>query len=617
MKEIIEKLMSEASLCPSVPEQLMVSGIDPTMGTDTVKIEYVHHVPKERTFPEEDQRPCYWLHKSNGVWGRAGVYIYGEADKDGKLPGPIWICAILEIIAITSLNTSLNVPDEWGILLTWYDPDGNKKDWAMPVSLTMEKKAILARLLAGGLEIYHRKKWDVVDYICDQKTDNRVLCFDKTGWAYPSVFITPSYIIDEFNSGDIYKFYSEIRSEPIQSHGTLKGWQENVASLCLGNSRLMFAVCTAFAGPLLEPCGFTGGGFHFIGSSSIGKSLAMQMAASVVDCPDKAVITWRATDNGLEGIAARHNHGLMMLDELGQVDGKKAGEIAYMLANGTGKARANKEGAARSRLTWKLMFLSNGEIDLTDHMAGSGKRAMAGQEVRMVSIPSDAGKGLGIFECLHNASDSKQMADNVRLASSHYYGTALIPYITYIAKNWEAVAAAGKSLVDNFISMHVTIPSDGQVKRAAERFAIVAAAGEIATRAGITGWQPGDATQAAVICYKAWVNRRGGVGSQEEADIIRRLVETISKDPTRFESEAMPGSAVNRLGFIVGNEYILTTEGFREMMKGFDPMYAAKLLQDKGIIVHPIGKDLPRRELKGLGRHRCYSIRIDDLPDTN
>ena len=43
--------------------------------------------------------------------------------------------------------------------------------------------------------------------------------------------------------------------------------------------------------------------------------------------------TWRATANGLEAAAELHNHGLLCLDELGQVDPKEAGETAYLLAD--------------------------------------------------------------------------------------------------------------------------------------------------------------------------------------------------------------------------------------------------------------------------------------------
>jgi hypothetical protein len=56
--------------------------------------------------------------------------------------------------------------------------------------------------------------------------------------------------------------------------------------------------------------------------------------------PTEYLQRWRATDNGQEAQAAQHSDGLLVLDELGQVDPKVAGESAYMLANGQGKARA-------------------------------------------------------------------------------------------------------------------------------------------------------------------------------------------------------------------------------------------------------------------------------------
>jgi putative DNA primase/helicase len=72
-----------------------------------------------------------------------------------------------------------------------------------------------------------------------------------------------------------------------------------------------------------------------------------------------------------------------------------------MLANGQGKQRAGRTGAARPRLTWRLLFLSAGEIGLAEHMGEVNKRARAGQELRMIDLPADAGAGLGIFETLH------------------------------------------------------------------------------------------------------------------------------------------------------------------------------------------------------------------------
>jgi putative DNA primase/helicase len=91
---------------------------------------------------------------------------------------------------------------------------------------------------------------------------------------------------------------------------------------------------------------------------------------------------WRATTNGLEALAAIRSDTLLILDELSQVDPREAGEIAYMLANGSGKSRANRNGNTRMRHEWRLLFLSAGEIGLAQHLASAGKRIKAGQEVR-------------------------------------------------------------------------------------------------------------------------------------------------------------------------------------------------------------------------------------------
>ena len=74
-----------------------------------------------------------------------------------------------------------------------------------------------------------------------------------------------------------------------------------------------------------------GGGFSFEGGSSSGKTTALQVAASVWGGPGH-VKSWRVTDNALEGVAALHNDGLLILDEVGQVNARVLSEAAYMRA---------------------------------------------------------------------------------------------------------------------------------------------------------------------------------------------------------------------------------------------------------------------------------------------
>jgi putative DNA primase/helicase len=108
--------------------------------------------------------------------------------------------------------------------------------------------------------------------------------------------------------------------------------------------------------------------------------------------------SWRATDNGLESVALAHCDTLLALDELAEIEAAAAGKAAYMLANGHAKLRMTRSAVARPAPEWRLLFLSTGEIGLTDKVAEDPrKRITAGQEVRILDLQADAGKGLASF----------------------------------------------------------------------------------------------------------------------------------------------------------------------------------------------------------------------------
>lgn len=188
------------------------------------------------------------------------------------------------------------------------------------------------------------------------------------------------------------------------TRGTLDGWQSTVGRWCIGNSRLLFAVSIPFAAPLLKMVGAESGGFHLKGAStdasSSGKTTTQRAAASVCGSPDY-LQRWRSTDNALEALAELHNDACLILDELAQMEPRAASESGYMLGNGSGKARMGRDGGGRPVKRWRLVYLSSGEIGLVEHMASIQKKARAGQSVRMVEIPADAGAGFGCFENLH------------------------------------------------------------------------------------------------------------------------------------------------------------------------------------------------------------------------
>ena len=112
---------------------------------------------------------------------------------------------------------------------------------------------------------------------------------------------------------------------PYQSTGTVEDWRKTVARSCIGNSRLAFGVSAGFAAPLLRIAGEENGGFHFVGSSRLGKSTLLRVAGSVWGGGgiNGYLCSWRATSNGLEGVAEAHCDALLCLDEMGQVDARR------------------------------------------------------------------------------------------------------------------------------------------------------------------------------------------------------------------------------------------------------------------------------------------------------
>jgi putative DNA primase/helicase len=380
---------------------------------------------------------------------------------------------------------------------------------------------------------------------------------------------------------------------------------------------LIVSVACGFASMLLHLADLESGGIHLVGSSSSGKTTALRVAASIFG-PPSYVHRWRGTTNGLEAVASLHSDTLLVLDELAQVDPKEAGEIAYMLANGSGKARANKSGAAKTRHSWRLLFLSAGEISLAQHMREVGKKARAGQEVRLIDIPADAGAGFGIFEQLHGKANGADLSQQLLEATAKLYGTAAIAFLEAITdpQNLSSLPTLIKQLCAKFLSENLPVGASGQVHRACMRFAIIAVAGELATRYGITGWQPHEAERAARVCFKAWLEWRGGISDQERITVLSQIRSFLeAHGESRFTEWNLPAAhTINRAGFKKtssnGTEFYVLPEVFnKELCAGLDHRTATSILAaEDWLLPSENGKPYRREYLPNIGRSRCYVL---------
>lgn len=540
----------------------------------------------------------------------------------------------------------------WGLLLHWVDHDGRDHRLAIPrAMLAGDGSEARKTLLDGGMYISPGQKARQMfnAFLLQVRSPVRARATQRIGW-HSDAFVLPD---DCFGgpAGDTHLLQTATAHEhSFRRAGTLESWQQNVARYAAGNSRLVIALSAAFAGPLIGPCSAESGGVHFRGASSTGKSTALHVGGSAWGGGDVNgfIRSWRATANGLEGVALGHTDALLCLDELSQLAAREAGEAAYMLANGSGKSRSSRDGSARKPSKWRIMFLSSGEISLADKIAedGRGRKMAAGQQVRIVDIPADAGAGLGLFENLHGFASAEMFARHLRGATQTNYGIAAREYLKLLVPDIQKIRTAVTAIMEGFSEQYVPTGADGQVDRVAQRFGLIAAGGEIAIQLGILPWKRGEAVAAAGKCFEDWLAVRGGVEPAEVREGVEQVrAFLLANGMARFipawedERESERSSDLDRrpppriaqrdvAGYRekVGDgwDFYITASAWKdEICRGMDHRRLAATMQARGFIASPAGAHIGKSvRVPGYGKLRLYHVPArfledDDAPEVS
>lgn len=382
-----------------------------------------------------------------------------------------------------------------------------------------------------------------------------------------------------------------LHADEYTQRGTLDGWKQTIAAPAIGNPVLVLGLCTAFAGPVLAMVGIESGGLHLIGDSSTGKTTALQAACSVWG-GESFRRSWRATANGLEGAAALFNDGLLALDEISECDPRDVGEVVYMLGNGRGKQRASRTGAARTVTHWRCSVVSTGERSIAASMAEAGQRVKAGQAVRLLDIPVQ--RIHGAWDNLHAYSNGPAFSDAIKRATRQQYGTAGRAFLEKLTRDTSDLTAKLEAIKAQLLEGIGS--GDGQPARAAARLAVVALAGELATAYGLADWPEDEAIKAARVGFAAWQAQRGNVtGNAEQDQVVQAVLGFIDRHgDSRFSDASGPyddrqqSMVRDRAGWWEGTtdgvQYLFTSEGLRDALKGFDFARAIKCLELAGVL---------------------------------
>ena len=532
---------------------------------------------------------------------------------EGKALGgaPIRISAPFEVLGESRNPGSL----EWGKMLRFLDGDGKPHNRIVPNALMQGDPVILCSLLASeGLAIHPDHKKHLLSYLAGAQSNRRVTVVMRTGWheiegSKHFVLLTRRLA----REGAELVVLDASAVGPYEAKGSLEDWKAGVGRMVADHFLPMLLVSTALTGPLLDLVGQDGGGIHFYGGSSIGKTTMLRVAASVWGRGSSAggyVRGWSATRNGLEAAAASANDTVLILDELSTLDAHEAGPAIYALANGSGKSRMARDTSLRETKTWRLLVLSSGEVAMETKVAEDKRhKPRAGQAVRMLDILADRGKGFGVFSSAGSFPDAGKFADACKAEAKENYGTAGPEFVRQIFRfGLNRAETQLRDRVAAFVKAAVPRGSDGQVMRVAKLLGLIGAGGDLATELGITPWKKERATAAAKWAFQRWLAQRGAARRlkfDRPSRPVRLFIEQYGE--SRFDPLDLADSrpAINRAGWRRG------TGSTRTMVDSAGDLEVRGLPRPRP----QRGRANARRASDAEARHRWVSVRGQDRGD--
>lgn len=296
-----------------------------------------------------------------------------------------------------------------------------------------------------------------------------------------------------------------LSGDEAEVHALADAWRNEVAVFGLASSRIALALCAGFAAPCLAMLGQEGGGFNFVGPSSKGKTKALHAAASIYGKPSNYTRSWGATATALLSTCHGHNDMLLCLDEASSA-GKGIGQVCYAIGNGFDKMRSNVRLGVERQRKWRVLALSSSEKTVAEMLAETEKKTInAGQEVRLTDLNAcPVSADLGVFDRVPDGCKSTaEAARRLEKASGRRYGAAGWLWLDYLSNDYteakEHLTAHFERIREEWAS-RLNVGSQGG--RVLDRFVSCAAAAELATERGLTGWAPGFATKQVETCAR-------------------------------------------------------------------------------------------------------------------
>ncbi|MGQ3903891.1 DUF927 domain-containing protein [Mixta calida] len=524
-----------------------------------------------------------------------------------------WLCSPLQVV-----GTGRDDKDQFLILRWQAWGSDSETTQAIPLADIGEREG-WRTLKAGGVNVTTKSGLRAIlaDWLQRNGSKEVWRVAHATGWQCGAYIMPDGEIIGTPDKPVLFNGRSSAAAG-YTCRGSAESWRNNVSALAAGNYSMMTGVAVALAAPLIGLAGADGFGIHFYEQSSAGKTTTANVASSLYGNPDQLRLTWYGTALGLANEAAAHNDALMPLDEVGQgADPVSVSQSAYALFNGVGKLQGAKEGGNRDLKRWRTVAISTGEMDLETFIAMAGRKAKAGQLVRLLNIP------LSKAVRFHQHENGKQHADALKDAWQNHHGAAGREWIKWLAGNQQQATETVREAEARWRGL---IPAEygEQVHRVGARFAILEAA--LLLGRVITGWDEQTCRDAVQHSYNAWV-REFGTGNKEHQQIIAQCEAFLNANgysrfaPFPYDHQSLPirdmagyrASGNHDDDPIVFYTFPATFE--QEIASGFNPKQFARVLAESGMLTPPTSGRGYQRKSPRINKRQYNVYVIQYRPD--
>nr|WP_092074970.1 DUF927 domain-containing protein [Dendrosporobacter quercicolus]NSL49598.1 DUF927 domain-containing protein [Dendrosporobacter quercicolus DSM 1736]SDN24309.1 Uncharcterized protein, DUF927 family [Dendrosporobacter quercicolus] len=353
-----------------------------------------------------DDQPFTPIRPENWRYSEYGVYGLDEKGIEEKIsPLPVIITKRLQ--DVDTQTEKLEVA--WRRHGKWESIKAEKA--------TLFQYSKIAELANTGMPVSSKNAKEMVSYLFDMEAANMeflptVHSVSHLGWLGKDQFL-PGH------AGEIALDMDAKRGMHFLVNGFEKAGDFDVWKTCMEyviqNPIAQLMLAGSFASPLLQIIGHRNFIIHVWGASKGGKTAAMKAALSVWGNPERIMVSFNATQVGLERTCQFLNNLPLGVDER-QLAGDKQeflDKLVYAVSAGQGKTRGDKGGGLQAKAFWNLVVLTTGEESLAGDTSHSGVRTRA---LELYGIP---------------LPDEKE-ASNVHRVTDLHYGHAGVIFMKHV-----------------------------------------------------------------------------------------------------------------------------------------------------------------------------------------